>query len=211
MADMLKLAAQNRTTFGKGAARRARMADQIPAVIYGHGAAPLHVLLPGHETMMALKHSNALITIAWDGNNQMVLAKDVQRHAVKRTIEHVDLLVVRKGEKVTVDVPVHVTGESFPGTVAVTENTTLSVEAEATHIPEWFEVSIEGLDDGDKVTAGEVTLPAGSELVTDPDTTVVRISVPRAAVADEGEEATDEAADEAADEGAESDSDSDSE
>ncbi len=150
MADMLKLAAEKRTEFGKGAARRARMAHKIPAVIYGHGADPLHVLLPGHDTMMALKHSNALITVEWDGDKQMVLVKDVQRHAVKREITHVDLLVVRKGEKVTVDVPVHVTGEPFPGTIAVTEHTSLSVQAEATHIPEWFEVSIEGLGEGEQ-------------------------------------------------------------
>ncbi len=211
MADMLKLAAQNRTEFGKGAARRARMAHQIPAVIYGHGADPLHVLLPGHETMMALKHSNALITVEWDGNNQMVLVKDIQRHAVKRSIEHVDLLVVRKGEKVTVDVPVHVTGESFPGTVAVSEYTTLSVEAEATHIPDYFEVSIEGLVDGDKIVAGDVTLPAGSELVTDPETTVVRISEPRGMALDEEEEAAEEDAEVAADAEANADADADSE
>lgn len=200
MADMLKLDAEKRTEFGKGAARRARMAHKIPAVIYGHGAAPLHVLLPGHDTMMALKHSNALISIEWDGDKQMVLVKDVQRHAVKREISHVDLLVVRKGEKVTVDVPVHVTGESFPGTVAVTEHTSLSVEAEATHIPEWFEVSIEGMGEGEKITAGDVTLPSGSTLVTDPASTVVSISIPRAAVAEEDEEAAEEeAVEEAAD------------
>lgn len=195
MADMLKLAAEKRTEFGKGAARRARMAHKIPAVIYGHGADPLHVLLPGHDTMMALKHSNALISVEWDGDKQMVLVKDVQRHAVKREITHVDLLVVRKGEKVTVDVPVHLTGESFPGTIAVTEHTSLSVQAEATHIPEWFEVSIEGLVDGDKITAGDVTLPEGSELVTDAEATVVSITVPRAAAEDdETEEAETEAA-----------------
>lgn len=188
MADMLKLAAEKRTEFGKGAARRARMAHKIPAVIYGHGADPLHVLLPGHDTMMALKHSNALISVEWDGDKQMVLVKDVQRHAVKREISHVDLLVVRKGEKVTVDVPVHVTGEPFPGTVAVTEHTSLSVEAEATHIPEWFEVSIEGMGEGERITAGDVTLPSGSTLVTDPASTVVSISIPRAAVAEEDEE-----------------------
>ncbi|MCB2411886.1 50S ribosomal protein L25/general stress protein Ctc [Demequina sp. TTPB684] len=198
MSDKLKLAAEKRTEFGKGAARRARMAHKIPAVIYGHGADPLHVLLPGHETMMTLKHSNALITVAWDDESQMVLAKDVQRHAVKRTIEHVDLLIVRKGEKVTVDIPVHVVGDSFPGTVAVTEHNTLSIEAEATHIPESVEVSIEGLEEGQKVTAGDVKLPAGSTLVTDPDTTVVAISVPRGTVSEEEEAAAEEAAESAA-------------
>jgi large subunit ribosomal protein L25 len=204
MADMLKLAAEKRTEFGKGAARRARMADQIPAVIYGHGADPLHVLLPGHETMMALKHSNALMSVEWDGDKQMVLVKDIQRHPVKRNIAHVDLLIVRKGEKVTVDVPVHVLGEPFPGTVAVTEHNTLSVLAEATHIPESFEVSVEGLNEGERITAGDVTLPAGSELVTDPDTTVVTISVPRGAISEEEEEAAEEAKEVAADAEAES-------
>lgn len=198
MADMLKLAAEKRTEFGKGAARRARMAHQIPAVIYGHGSAPLHVLLPGHETMMALKHSNALMTVEWDGDKQLVLVKDIQRHPVKRSIAHVDLLIVRKGEKVTVDVPVHVLGDPFPGTVAVTEHTTLSVLAEATHIPESLEVSIEGMEEGTKITAGDVTLPAGSELVSDAATTVVSIIVPRGAVSDEEEEAAEEAAETAA-------------
>jgi large subunit ribosomal protein L25 len=206
MADMLKLAAEKRTEFGKGAARRARMADQIPAVIYGHGADPLHVLLPGHETMMALKHSNALMSVEWDGDKQMVLVKDIQRHPVKRNIAHVDLLIVRKGEKVTVDVPVHVLGEPFPGTVAVTEHNTLSVLAEATHIPESFEVSVEGLNEGERITAGDVTLPAGSELVTDPDTTVVTISVPRGAISEEEEEAAEEAKEVAADAEAEAES-----
>ncbi|MBC7298307.1 MAG: 50S ribosomal protein L25/general stress protein Ctc [Demequina sp.] len=208
MADMLKLAAEKRTEFGKGAARRARMAHQIPAVIYGHGAAPLHVLLPGHETMMALKHSNALMTVEWDGDKQMVIVKDVQRHPVKRTIAHVDLLIVRKGEKVTVDVPVHVVGEPFPGTVAVTEHTTLSILAEATHIPESLEVSIEGMGDGEKITAGDVALPAGSELMTDPETTVVGISVPRGPASDEEEEAAAEAEEVAAEADAEAESDS---
>ncbi len=206
MADMLKLAAEKRTEFGKGAARRARMADQIPAVIYGHGAAPQHVLLPGHETMMALKHSNALMNVEWDGDKKMVLVKDIQRHPVKRTIAHVDLLIVRKGEKVTVDVPVHVTGEPFPGTVAVTEHTSLSVEAMATNIPEWLQVSVEGLNEGERITAGDVELPAGSELMTDPDSTVVTISVPRGAISEEEEEAAEEAKEVAADAEAESDS-----
>lgn len=206
MADMLKLAAEKRTEFGKGAARRARMADQIPAVIYGHGADPLHVLLPGHETMMALKHSNALMSVEWDGDKQMVLVKDIQRHPVKRTIAHVDLLIVRKGEKVTVDVPVHVLGEPFPGTVAVTEHNTLAVLAEATHIPESLEVSVEGLNEGERITAGDVTLPAGSELVTDPATTVVTISVPRGAISEEEEEAAEEANEVAAEADAEAES-----
>ena len=189
MSDKLTLAAEKRTAFGKGAARRARMAHQIPAVIYGHGVDPLHVLLPGHETMMALKHSNALLTINWDGETQLVLVKDIQRDVVRRTIAHVDLLIVRQGEKVTVHIPIHVVGESYPGTVAVTEHPLLSVLAEATHLPESVEVSIEGLGEGVRITAGDITLPEGSELVTDADQAVIVISVPR------GSSAEDEAAD----------------
>lgn len=185
MADQLRLAAETRTEFGKGAARRARMAHKIPAVLYGHGVDPIHVLLPGHDTMMALKHQNALLNIDLPGNDQMAIAKDVQRDPVKRIIEHVDLLIVRKGEKITVDVAVHLEGESAPGTIHVLENSTISVAAEATHLPEYVTVSIEGLEEGARVLAGEVTLPEGSVLVTDPEQLVVAISVPRVSAEDE--------------------------
>jgi large subunit ribosomal protein L25 len=188
MSDQLKLAAEPRSEFGKGAARRARVAGQIPAVLYGHGTDPVHVLLPGHDTMMALKHSNALLTITWGKESEMAIAKDVQRDPVKRTIDHVDLLIVKKGEKITVDVPVHLTGESFSGTIHVLEHNTLQVIAEATHLPESIEVSIEGLEDGAKIHAGEIKLPSGTELATDPDALVVAISTPRTA-AEPGDEA----------------------
>jgi large subunit ribosomal protein L25 len=193
MSDQLKLTAEPRSEFGKGAARRARVAGQIPAVLYGHGSEPIHVLLPGHDTMMALKHSNALLTITWGKESEMAIAKDVQRDPVKRTIDHVDLLIVKKGEKITVDVPVHVVGESFSGTIHVVEHPTLQVVAEATHLPEVIEVSIEGLEDGAKIHAGELKLPAGTELATDPEALVVAISTPRTSAepSDEGAAGTD--------------------
>jgi large subunit ribosomal protein L25 len=179
MSDQLKLAAEPRSEFGKGAARRARVAGQIPAVLYGHGTEPVHVLLPGHDTMMALKHSNALLTITWGKETELAIAKDVQRDPVKRSIDHVDLLIVKKGEKITVDVPVHLVGESFSGTIHVLEHNTLQVVTEATHIPEAIELSIEGLQDGAKIHAGEVKLPSGTELAMDPEALVVAISTPR--------------------------------
>lgn len=187
MSDVLTLVAEPRTQFGKGFARRARVAGKIPAVLYGHGSDPVHVLLPGHEAMMALKHSNALLTIMIDGKPELTIAKDVQKDYVRRTIAHVDLLIVKKGEKITVDVPLHLTGDPFPGCVAVLEHNVVSVEAEATHLPERFEISVEGLTDGQHVTAGEVTLPAGSTLLTDAHLTVVFVTETRAAAAEEEE------------------------
>jgi large subunit ribosomal protein L25 len=185
----IKLAATTRTEFGKGAARRLRRADQVPAVLYGHGSDPLHVALPGHETMLAVKHANALFAIELDGKTTLAITKDVQRDVVKNTIEHVDLLIVKKGEKVAVDIPVTVVGESYPGTIHVVETQTLSLEAEATHLPSEIEVSIEGLTGGTSVTAGEITLPAGTTLLSDPDQTVVAVSVPHASADDLAAEA----------------------
>ncbi|WP_062288318.1 50S ribosomal protein L25/general stress protein Ctc [Demequina phytophila] len=193
MSDQLTLAAEKRTEFGKGFARRARAAGKIPAVLYGHGTDPVHVLLPGHDTMMALKHSNALLTIELDGKSELAIAKDVQVEPVRRIIEHVDLLLVKKGEKITVDVPVHVTGESFAGTIHVVEHASVQLEAEATHLPEGIEVSIEGLEEGAVVHAKDIVLPKGATLVTDGDITIVTISVPRGAGADEAAEADAEA------------------
>ncbi|UZN04293.1 50S ribosomal protein L25/general stress protein Ctc [Cellulomonas sp. S1-8] len=180
----IKLAAIPRTEFGKGAARRLRRTNHIPAVLYGHGTDPLHVALPGHETMLALKHSNALYSIELDGVTTLAIVKDVQRDVVRQIIEHVDLLIVKKGEKVTVDVPVHVVGESYPGTIHVVETQNLSLEAEATHLPQFVEVSIEGLVAGATVTAGDVVLPQGATLLSDADLTVVAVSVPQASAAD---------------------------
>ena len=184
-----KLVATSRTEFGKGAARRLRRANLIPAVLYGHGTDPVHVALPGHEVMMAVKHSNALFEIEIDGTLTLALAKDVQVEPVHNVIEHLDLLIVRRGEKVTVEVPVHVVGESAPGTIHVVETQHLSLEAEATHLPDRVEVSIEGLEEGAILHAGDIALPQGSALLTDPEHVVVTITVPRA----EAEEAEGEA------------------
>lgn len=185
----VKLAATARTEFGKGAARRIRRAHQIPAVLYGHGAEPLHITLPGHATMLALKHANALLSIELDGETRLAIAKDVQRDPVKSLIEHVDLLVVKKGEKISVEVNVHVVGESAPGTIHVVETQALTLEAEATHLPEQVEVSIEGLEDGSQVRAGDITLPEGAVYNGDPDDVIVTISIPRASVEDEAADA----------------------
>ncbi|QGQ20156.1 50S ribosomal protein L25/general stress protein Ctc [Cellulomonas sp. JZ18] len=183
MSDV-KLAATARTEFGKGAARRLRRAHQIPAVLYGHGTQPVHVALPGHDTMLALKHTNALFEIDLDGETTLAIVKDVQRDVVRQVIEHVDLLVVRRGEMVSVDVPVVVTGESAPGTIHVVETQTLSLEADATKLPSSVEVTIDGLAAGSSVTAGQVVLPEGSTLMSDAEQVVVAISEPQATADD---------------------------
>ncbi|KRF23891.1 MULTISPECIES: 50S ribosomal protein L25/general stress protein Ctc [unclassified Phycicoccus] len=171
-----KLVAETRTQFGKGAARKIRRDHKIPAVMYGHGAEPVHITLPGHDTMMALKVANALLTIVIDGKEQLALAKDVQRDAIKPVIEHIDLVIVRKGEKVTVDVPVHVEGEAAPETVVTVDSQTVQLEVEATHIPENIVVSVEGLEAGTQIKASELVLPSGATLVVDADTLVVNIT-----------------------------------
>ncbi|MGB7817317.1 MAG: 50S ribosomal protein L25/general stress protein Ctc [Ornithinibacter sp.] len=171
-----RLDAETRTQFGKGAARKIRRAHKIPAVMYGHGTDPLHITLPGHETMLVLKNSNALLTIVVDGEDHLALAKDVQRDPIKPVIEHIDLVVVRRGEKVTVEVSVHLEGEAAPETVVTTDYTTLEVEVEATDIPEFLTVSVEGLEAGTQIHAGDVTLPEGATLVTDADALVVNVS-----------------------------------
>jgi len=171
-----KLVAETRTQFGKGAARKIRRDHKIPAVMYGHGAEPVHITLPGHDTMMALKVANALLTIVIDGKEQLALAKDVQRDAIKPVIEHIDLVIVRKGEKVTVDVPVHVEGEAAPETVVTVDAQTVQLEVEATNIPENIVVSVEGLEAGTQIKASELELPAGATLVVDEETLVVNIT-----------------------------------
>lgn len=196
----IKLVAETRTEFGKGAARRIRRDNKVPAVLYGHGTDPVHVTLPGHESMLAMRHSNSLLNIQLDGKGQLAIAKDVQRHPVRNDIEHIDLLVVSAGEKIAVDIYVNIIGESAPGTIHLVEAQSLSVEAEATHLPELVEVSIEGLESGSHVYARDVQLPAGSTLLTDPDQAVVLITEPRGEAASEDEE-TEEAAAEESSEG----------
>ncbi|MFL0566116.1 50S ribosomal protein L25/general stress protein Ctc [Microbacterium sp. 179-I 1D1 NHS] len=183
-----KVVAELREQFGKGFARRLRAAGKIPAVIYGHGTDPVHVALPGHQVSLLIRRANALLELEIDGKQQLTLVKDVQKDPVHQIIEHIDLLVVKKGEKIQVDVPVSVTGEPFSGTIATLEYTTVTVEVEATHIPQNVEVSVEGLEDGSHITAGELTLPRGAVLVTDPETLVVAVALPPAPVEDEAEE-----------------------
>ncbi|HET8765876.1 50S ribosomal protein L25/general stress protein Ctc [Phycicoccus sp. M110.8] len=193
MSQITKLVAEKRTQFGKGAARKIRRDHKIPAVMYGHGAEPLHITLPGHDTMLALKVANAVLTIVIDGEEQLALAKDVQRDAIKPVIEHVDLVIVRRGEKVVVDVPVHVEGEAAPETVVTVDAQTLQLEVEATHIPENVVVSVEGLEAGTQVKASEVSLPEGAALAVDGDTLVVNVTQQVSAEALEAELAEAEA------------------
>ena len=195
MTDQQHLDVEVRTSFGKGAARKIRAAHKIPAVIYGHGTDPRHVTLPGHETMLLIRKANAVLelNIAGDKETQLALVKDVQRDPVLRIIEHIDLLVVQKGERVEVEVPVHVVGEPAAGTVALQDATTLLVSTEATHIPESVEVSVEALEEGTVIHATDVTLPKGVKLV-DEETEIIVVSVHVPRVSEESEEGTDEAA-----------------
>jgi large subunit ribosomal protein L25 len=174
----VRISAETRTEFGKGAARRIRRAHRVPAVLYGHGEAPRHISLPGHDLMLALKTSNVLLSINLDGDDLLALPRDVQRDPIKGFLEHVDLLLVRRGEKVKVEVPIHVIGDAAPDTMVINELTVLEVMAEATHIPAFFEVNIDGRPAGSQVLAKEVELPSGVELVTDAEQLVVNITVP---------------------------------
>ncbi|MFC9233687.1 50S ribosomal protein L25/general stress protein Ctc [Streptomyces decoyicus] len=186
----VKLTAQVRTDFGKGAARRARRADLVPAVIYGHGEEPQHVAIHNHALMMALKTPNALIRLEFDGKNELVIPKAVQREAIRQFLVHVDFLAVKKGEKVSVEIPIHVEGDLAPGQLVLEHVlNTLPIEAEATHIPESVTISVEGLDAGASVLAKDVTLPSGSSLAVDDDAVVLQVVAAQAeAPAEEGAE-----------------------
>ena len=175
--DEIRLVSDKRTEFGKGAARKLRRADKVPAVLYGHGEAPTHLALPFHDTFQALKNPNALLTIAVEGEkDQLALAKDVQRDPIKPIIEHVDLVMVKRGEKVVVEVPVHVEGDAAPETVVTVDNATLEIEADVTNLPEGLVVSVEGLEVGTQILAGQVEMPAGATLASDPELLVVNIT-----------------------------------
>jgi large subunit ribosomal protein L25 len=194
-----KLAAEVRTEFGKGFARRARMAGQIPAVIYGHGAEPIHITLPAKATTLAVRTANALLSLDINGDGHLALVKDIQRDPIKQIIEHIDLLTVRKGEKVTVDIPVHLVGELAPGNAYNQEMTVISLEAEATHLPTAIEVDIEGRSAGQHIHASDLVLPQGSVLLADADALVVNISEATEVTAEEAsEEATAQASEAAA-------------
>jgi large subunit ribosomal protein L25 len=172
----VKLTAELRTEFGKGAARRIRRAHKVPAVLYGHGTAPIHISLPGHETLLALRTANALLSIEVNGSSQLALPKQVQRDPLKHTIEHVDLVLVRRGEKVTVDVRVQVEGEAAPETLVVVDHNSIPIEAEATNIPQQIVVSVEGLPAGTQILARDLQLPQGSSVDLDPETLIVNVT-----------------------------------
>ncbi|MGI5336325.1 50S ribosomal protein L25/general stress protein Ctc [Streptomyces sp. CA-181903] len=187
----VKLAAETRTDFGKGAARRIRRDDKVPGVIYGHGADPKHVTLDGHALMMALKTPNVLLRLELGGKGgELVIPKEVQRDPLKGFLVHADFLAVKKGEKVTVEVPVHTEGELAPGGNLLEHMlNALPVEAEATHIPEGLTVSIEGLEAGHTVRAGDVPLPRGTTLAVDESTAVLQVVAAQTEAPPEEEEA----------------------
>nr|WDS96062.1 50S ribosomal protein L25 [Micrococcus sp.] len=186
MSDKIKIQVTKRTDFGKGASRQARRDGFIPAVVYGHGAEPVHLLMPAQETSLAVRNPNALLTVVSEGEEHMVLPKDIQRNPLKQTVDHLDLIEVRRGEKVIVDVTVHVEGEAAHGTAFNLEESTVPVEAEATHLPEFVTINIEGREVGDHVYGKDVQLPAGTTLQLDDDYVIATVSEP--VVQDLGEE-----------------------
>jgi large subunit ribosomal protein L25 len=178
----VKIQAESRTEFGKGAARRIRRDNKVPAVLYGHGTDPVHITLPGHDTMLALKTANALLLIEVEGAESLLaLPKQVQRDPLKGHIEHVDLVIVKRGEKVQVEIQVHVEGDAVSETLVVVESQTILVEAEATHIPDGVTVSVEGLDAGAQIHASDLKLPAGTTLAVEPDTLVINVTAAQTA------------------------------
>ncbi|MFG3120000.1 50S ribosomal protein L25/general stress protein Ctc [Streptomyces sp. NPDC048197] len=187
----VKLSAEVRDDFGKGAARRLRREAKVPGVIYGHGAEPQHVAIDSHALMMALKTPNALLRLEFDGKSELVIPKDVQREAIRRFLVHVDFLAVKKGEKVTVELPIQTEGELAPGGNLLEHVlNTLPVEAEATHIPESVTVSIAGLDAGTSVLAKDIVLPSGVSLAVEDEAVVLQVvSAQAEAPAEEGAEA----------------------
>ena len=174
----VRLAAEIRTEFGKGGARRTRRSGKIPAVIYGHGADPRHVSLPAREFANAIRRggANVLLTLELDGEDQLTIPKAIQRHAIKGEYEHVDLLAVRRGEKVSIEVPIVLVGDIAPGGLLDREQNIVTLEAEATHLPTEVEVSIAGLEIGAQIFAGDLELPAGSTLVSDPDALLLQVN-----------------------------------
>ncbi|CAL9476040.1 50S ribosomal protein L25/general stress protein Ctc [Streptomyces sp. NPDC057838] len=193
----VKISAATRTEFGKGAARRIRREDKVPGVLYGHGSDPIHLTLPGHDLLLALRTPNVLIALDIDGKtNELAIPKAVQRDPLKGFLEHVDLQLVQRGEKVTVEIPVQTEGELAPGGNLLEHVlNALPVEAEATHIPESVTVSVEGLEAGASILAKDITLPKGTTLAVEEDAVVLQVLAAQAEEAPEGEEAAgDEAA-----------------
>jgi large subunit ribosomal protein L25 len=192
----VKLAAETRTEFGKGAARRIRRDNKVPGVLYGHGSDPIHLTLPGHDLLLALRTPNVLISLDIDGkSNELAIPKSVQRDPIKGFLEHVDLQLVQRGEQVNVEIYVHTEGELAPGGNLLEHVlNALPVEAEATHIPESVTVSIEGLTAGDSVLAKDIPLPKGTKLAVEGDTVVLQVLAAQAEEASEGEGADEESA-----------------
>ena len=171
-----QISAETRTAFGKGAARKLRAAGRIPAVVYGHGTDPVHISLPAHETALIIRRANAVLDLALPTGSQLALVKDVQKDPVRQIIEHLDLILVRTGELVEVEVPVVLEGEAAPGTVANLDSQTLLLKVSATAIPQNLVVSIEGAEDGTQITAADVQLPEGAELAGDPALLIVGVA-----------------------------------
>ena len=188
-----RVSAEVRTSFGKGAARKIRAIGKIPAVLYGHGTEPVHITLPGHQVALILRKANAVLDLDIEGTEQAALVKDVQKDPVLQIIEHIDLIVLRKGEKVQVEVPIHVEGESFAGTLASLDENTLLVEVLAISIPERITVDIEGAVEGTQIFAKDVVLPEGATLVSDPELLVINVTVPEEADLGDSLSAGDEA------------------
>jgi large subunit ribosomal protein L25 len=172
----VNIAAETRDEFGKGAARRTRREGRVPAVLYGHGTETRHLSLPGHDLMRALRTPNVLLRLEGLKNgSEIALPKAVQRDPLKNVIEHVDLILVRSGEKVTIEVPIRVVGEIFPGGILNQQLIQIPVEAEATHIPQGIDVDVEGMELGQAVYASDLKLPAGVTLQIEPDTLVLHV------------------------------------
>ena len=183
----VKIAAEARTEFGKGVARRIRQDGRVPAVLYGHGTETRHLTLPAHDLMRALRTSNVLLRLeGLTKDGEIALPKAVQRDPIKNIIEHVDLILVRRGEKVTVEVPIRVTGEIFPGGLLDQQLVQIPLEAEATNIPQGVDVDVEGMEIGQAVHAGDLKLPPGSSLQVEPDILVLHVIAQPTAEPEEG-------------------------
>lgn len=190
----VRIAAELRNEFGKGAARKIRRANKVPAVLYGHGTETKHLTLPGHDLLLALRTPNVLIRLQGEGVNEIALPKGVQRDPIKGFLEHVDLLLVKRGEKVVVEIPVTVTGDPIGSAIVEQQLVTISVETEATHIPTGVEVDVDGKDAGFAVHASDLNLPEGTTLAGDADALVLQVIGAPVADLGEGEAAEGESA-----------------
>ncbi|MDR0594614.1 MAG: 50S ribosomal protein L25/general stress protein Ctc [Bifidobacteriaceae bacterium] len=188
------LKSTSRTEFGKGAARRTRRAGLIPAVMHSHSDDPIHISLPGHEAFLALRHVNAVLTIELDGQRTLTIAREVQRNPISDQIEHIDLQIVKRGEKIEANVPLHIEGEPNTG-LAILDSQELHVRAEATEVPEVISISVEGLNEGDAVKVADLVLPEGVEALDDPDTNLVSITSAQSAEPEAQESELSESAD----------------